>query len=1046
VNDRDDDVPRLGFSANTVDLGVPKPVRDTPFDALRDRFEVRGELGRGGMGRVDDAFDRALGRPVAIKHMLRDDPARFAREARITARLEHPGIVPLHEAGRTADGTPYYVMRRIDGRPLADLVVCTTLGERLALIPNILAACDAVGFAHSRGIVHRDIKPTNILVGPFGETLVIDWGLAHEIAESKPDDIVGTPGFVAPEQVRGEPVDARADVFALGATLFYTLAIEGPHEAPRETEMLARASRGEAPAWSALPFGVPADLRAILVKALASKPADRYRDAAELAADLRRFVTGNLVAAHSYSALARARRFVRRHRGAVAVAATSAIVLAIVAIASLRRIVEERDDATFARAVAVDTADHLLVDQAAQLATTDPIGAIVLLRRLDLGSTRWREAWLAATAAWTRGIPTGFHGDSGVTSVQLSADGRRIATASRSGKVSVYDLGDRSHRVVATLTRPYACQWIGALQLVCGYAGDHLAIIDTENAQTRELSERIQSLIGDRKSRALGQTRDRRVIEITDAVREIASDAEIAAASPDLAEIALWRGEALELRTATHTFAVASFPMPRARRRVVEIRDHTIAALIDDDVYRWRIEADRVVEAGHWAHQEGVGGVILAGDHVYGLGGRFGVPELRTIDGAGTAPVSQPSWAVQTTHGVVAVEASGALVVRDDIGWFRLGPYPMVVTRVDVSLDGRTLVGVTDRDDIVVWDLAAIRPRAIPVPHGEEPLRLVPPDLWTFDKMHGLVRRDLQTGSSRTIIAGNYLPDSWYSVGLDGRWAALRESPKGPLKVYDGIRKRTGAFRGVATQASDIDGIVMSRNDGTLEAWKPGDDQPRFIGRLPARPDHLAVRGHYVLAVTGELVRLDLSTMMQQTTPIANIDRFAIEASGRAWLVTESGELLRWDLGAAPVQVALPEPIDGVALTADGHAFAHATHGLIALDGFSPRAIAADSRWWTSLGAGYLATVSARGDLAIVDPETAGSVTLAPRALPPGAVSTPLVARGDTLVFLSNRDLDTSDMHMLDLPVPHEPAALKRWLAEVTNAEPAAGGRGAQWK
>jgi WD40 repeat protein len=721
-------------------------------------------------------------------------------------------------------------------------------------------------------------------------------------------------------------------------------------------------------------------------------------------------------------------------------------VLAIVAIASVQRIVEERDDATSARAVAVDTADRLLVDQAAQLAATDPIAAIVLLRRLDAGSAHWREAWLAATAAWTRGIPIGFHGERGVASVQLSSDGRRVVTASVSGKVVIYDLGDRSRRVVATLPRAHACQWTGELRLACIYEGDHVAIIDTENATTRELPDKIRFALADRKSRAIAETSDHRVVEITDAVREVATDAVLAAASPDLAEIALWRGDALELRTASRTFAVGSFPAVRKHARVVEIRDHRLVALIDDDIYRWRIEPDRIAVDGHWPHQDDIGGVMIAGDRVLGFGGRFGVPELRTIDAPGRAPVVQPAWAVQATRGVIAIESSGALVLRDDAGWFHLGPYPMLVTRVDLSPDGRTLAAVTDRDDVVVWDLAAIRPRAITVPYSEEPIRLAPPDLWTFDKVHGVVRRDLQTGASHVVLAGNYLPTTWYAVARDGSWAALRESPNAPLKIFDGARKRTGSFRGVAAQGNDGDGVVISGNDGTLQKWKPGDEHPRFIGRLPARPDVLAVRGRYVLGFAREIVRLDLATMMQDTAPAANIRRFTVEPTGRAWLVTESGELLRWDVGAAPTHVALAEPVDDVALNQDDRPFAHATHALIALDGFSPHAIAIDSRWWTSLDDGYLATVSVRGELAIVDPETAARLALTERTLQPGAVSAPLATHGDTLVFLVGRTPEIANLEALDLAVPHDPAALRRWLADVTNAEPAAGGRGAVWK
>ena len=151
---------------------------------LSNQFRVDALLGHGGMGAVYSGTQLSVNRPVAIKEMLSAsslDLARFEREARITAKLEHPGIVPIHDAGRTADGTPFYVMRRIDGRPL-DQLIEDKLEARLALIPNVLAACDAVAFAHARGVLHRDIKPTNILVGPFGETLVIDWGIARELA------------------------------------------------------------------------------------------------------------------------------------------------------------------------------------------------------------------------------------------------------------------------------------------------------------------------------------------------------------------------------------------------------------------------------------------------------------------------------------------------------------------------------------------------------------------------------------------------------------------------------------------------------------------------------------------------------------------------------------------------------------------------------------------------------------------------------------------------------------------------------------------------
>jgi hypothetical protein len=431
-------------SADTVDIrtgagpaGV-SPRAASPFDAVFGRFAEHGELGRGGMGRVADAFDRTLVRQVAIKSMLATDPAmvvRFEREARITAQLEHPAIVPLYEAGRQADGTPYYVMRRVDGRRLDDAVRSASFEQRLALVPNLLAVCDAVAFAHARSILHRDIKPSNILLGRFGETLLIDWGLARRLDERDGDSgvargdgmtqagsIVGTPGFMAPEQARGERVDARADVYALGATLFCTLAGELPHGAAAGTALIVRAAAGDPPRWEHLPGGVPEDLRAILGKALAADPAQRYADAGALAADLRRFVTGNLVAAHRYSAGERLRRFVRRHRVAVTVGGVAAAVLAAVVIVAVQRIARERDDARAARDRETARANDLTIAKARLLLDTDPTLAVALVRPLA-GSERWREVSDVLAAASARGVAWRLPSSAATWAVDIAPDG-----------------------------------------------------------------------------------------------------------------------------------------------------------------------------------------------------------------------------------------------------------------------------------------------------------------------------------------------------------------------------------------------------------------------------------------------------------------------------------------------------------------------------------------------------------------------------------------------------------------------------------------------
>ncbi|HTL37408.1 MAG TPA: serine/threonine-protein kinase, partial [Kofleriaceae bacterium] len=205
----------------------------------RSAYELREVLGAGGMGKVIVARDKRLGRLLAVKVAKVSDPGlrvRFTREAVLTARLQHPSIIPVHEAGVWTGDEPFYAMKLVAGAPLSKLIAKTkTLDERLALIPNVIAVVDALAYAHAQRVIHRDLKPDNVIVGDYGETIVIDWGLAKEL-DSDDDEggtstpyrrvdagstvegaAMGTPPYMAPEQARGERADERADVYGLGA-------------------------------------------------------------------------------------------------------------------------------------------------------------------------------------------------------------------------------------------------------------------------------------------------------------------------------------------------------------------------------------------------------------------------------------------------------------------------------------------------------------------------------------------------------------------------------------------------------------------------------------------------------------------------------------------------------------------------------------------------------------------------------------------------------------------------------------------------------------
>ncbi len=394
-----------GSGGAPVSLDVAAlPVDDT------GRYELSGVHARGGLGRIVKARDHRLHRTVAIKELLQRTPsteARFVREALITARLEHPGIVPVHEAGRWPSGDPYYSMKLVSGRTLKELIQASdTLEGRLALVPHVLAVAEAIAYAHSQRIIHRDIKPANVIVGDFGETVVVDWGLAKDLSGQLPEaeeadvpvlsapgttavgNIMGTPSYMSPEQARGEELDARADVYSLGAMLYEVLVGEPPHTGDSAAQIIDSALAGlPAPIERYQPHAPP-DLVAVARKAMARSREARYPSAVELAEDIRRFQTGQLVTARSYSRRHRVARWIGRHRGMVAVAGAAALALMAGGAYAFQRVVNEKNHALSERATArtaeaeARRANHEFIFlQAKSSLSRDPTAAIAWLRQ-----------------------------------------------------------------------------------------------------------------------------------------------------------------------------------------------------------------------------------------------------------------------------------------------------------------------------------------------------------------------------------------------------------------------------------------------------------------------------------------------------------------------------------------------------------------------------------------------------------------------------------------------------------------------------------------
>lgn len=373
----DDDLTRI-LPQDDVTLLKPRPYpRPLPDARSTDAaygggYSLRGAVGAGGVGQVLLGFDERIGREVAIKEML-DQTAnedhelstRFLREARITGRLEHPGIVPVYDLGVKPSGAPYYVMRLVRGDTLAEaLKECNAdplpehaLSKRLALLDRLINVCEAMAYAHAKGVVHRDLKPGNVVLGQFGETIVLDWGLAK--VESEPEsaaplplparhptnadaedltrlgDILGTPAYMAPEQAdpRFGGIDARTDVFALGCILFYLLNGRPPLQGGMDRILAELASDQAMPTARNPKLAAPAELIAICDHALTKDKTKRFKDAGALADELRAFRDGRLVNAYAYTRAELLKRFIARNK--VMLTATAAVMLSIVVGAGL---------------------------------------------------------------------------------------------------------------------------------------------------------------------------------------------------------------------------------------------------------------------------------------------------------------------------------------------------------------------------------------------------------------------------------------------------------------------------------------------------------------------------------------------------------------------------------------------------------------------------------------------------------------------------------------------------------------------------------------
>ncbi len=365
---------------------VPDTKAKNPVPARAGRYVFKKFHAKGGMGEVWLAEDSDIGRQVALKRILKNrkgNSLEFIKEARVTGQLEHPGVIPVHELSLDDNGQPYYVMKFVHGQTLKAVIddyhgqkadaAASREVQWLRLLNIFLDLCQTIAYAHSRGVIHRDIKPDNVMVGAYGETLVLDWGLAKIVGEPESEDtsgpiqlsgadtmesqagsVKGTPSFFAPEVASGkvDEVNHLSDVYLLGATLYNMITGRPPRTGTKLPEILELARTTPPVAPRLLDPTVPKPLDAICRKALAHRKADRYSSAAILAEDVQRYLAGEPVAAYPENFLERTWRWVKRHRTALSRTVAALLFVAVAGAAALwvrdaelRRIAEVQEEA-----------------------------------------------------------------------------------------------------------------------------------------------------------------------------------------------------------------------------------------------------------------------------------------------------------------------------------------------------------------------------------------------------------------------------------------------------------------------------------------------------------------------------------------------------------------------------------------------------------------------------------------------------------------------------------------------------------------------------
>ena len=488
-------------------------------DESPGRYVIQSEVARGGSGRVLIALDRHLGREIAIKELLLDlrderdgnkktDPHtlsmrnRFLREARVTGQLEHPSIVPVYEIGQHPNGVYYYTMRMVKGRTLSKAIKqCSSLSQRMELLPHFYNVCNAVAYAHSKGVLNRDLKPSNVMIGEFGETVVLDWGLAkvkgqHDSGADKIQSglrlfmnadvgrtvmgfAIGTPSYMPPEQAEGkiDEIDETSDIYSLGAILYQLLTGRVPYKGKSASEILRKVVLADLSPVSDFEPDASPELSAIAEKALSKDKKKRYQSTVELIDEINNYMSGEKISGYKYSFIELVKKFTARNKTAFI---SSALIFFILIMSTLtvtwyyNREVKAKLSAQNEKAVAQFRAAQAFNEKAIRLELEKRFlssriyaAASILYNPANINSPdydpehekKFTEALPLLTDSFSRFYQRHFHrgalfekgidSNCAVTAIDVSKNGDKIFAGCENGELRTLDTATMEENIVS---------------------------------------------------------------------------------------------------------------------------------------------------------------------------------------------------------------------------------------------------------------------------------------------------------------------------------------------------------------------------------------------------------------------------------------------------------------------------------------------------------------------------------------------------------------------------------------------------------------------